>query len=193
MSFLELSSDIGLIATILLTLNILLGMMLGTAYKRHPYWKKLPANFKRIRIAGLHNWIAYLALLLVLLHAAFLLFDASTKFKIKDILFPVNAPHQPLFVAVGTLAMYALLIVIITTQKAIKRGLSFRTWKNIHLISYGTAILFIVHGVMLDQHLKDRPIDFFDAEKVLSELCGIVLIAATVVRYRYHLKTKRAK
>ena len=193
MTFLELSSDIGLIATVLLTLNILLGMMLGTAYKKHPYWKKLPENIKRISVATLHNWVAYVALLLVLLHALFLLFDANTKFKLIDIVFPIHAPHQAAFVVIGTLAMYALFTVIITTQQAIRKQLSFRTWKNIHLISYSTAILFIVHGVVLDPQLKDRSVDFFDAEKILSELCGVVLIAATVVRYQYHVKVKNAK
>ena len=193
MSFLELSSDIGLIATVLLTLNILLGMMLGTAYKRHTYWKKLPAYIKRISVATLHNWVAYVALLLVLLHAVFLLFDADTKFRLIDIVFPIHAPHQALFVAVGTLAMYALFTVIITTQRAIRKQLSFRTWKNIHLISYGTAILFVVHGVVLDPQLKDRPVDFFDAEKVLSELCGVALIAATVLRYQYYVRVRKVK
>jgi DMSO/TMAO reductase YedYZ heme-binding membrane subunit len=62
----------------------------------------------------------------------------------------------------------------------------FRTWKNIHLISYGTALLFVVHGIVMDPDLKDRPVDWLDAEKLLSEICGIVLIAATFVRYRHY-------
>jgi DMSO/TMAO reductase YedYZ heme-binding membrane subunit len=64
--------------------------------------------------------------------------------------------------------------------------MGFRTWKNIHLISYGTALLFVVHGIVMDPDLKDRPVDWLDAEKLLSEICGIVLIAATIIRYRYY-------
>ena len=191
--FLQLSAYMGLVATGLLTLNILLGMMLGTAYKKHSYWTRLPNTIKKINVYNLHNWTAYIALLLVLLHPTLLLFDPATKFKFIDIIFPINAPHQKLFVAFGTLSMFAIITVLITTQKVVKKKMSFRTWKNIHLISYCTALLFIVHGIVLDPKLKVRPVNFFDTEKLVSELCAIILIIATVLRYKYHLKTKKAK
>lgn len=190
MNFLDLSSYAGLLATAVLTLNLLLGLLLGTAYKRHPLWKQLPLRIQQISVLDVHNWTAYVALLLVLLHPILLLFDPTTKFKMLDIIFPVQAPHQKLFVALGTLAMYAVFVVIITTQKVIKKKMNFRAWKNIHLISYGTAILFVIHGVALDPQLKDRPVDFFDGEKLISEFCALLLITATVVRYRYYLQTK---
>ena len=186
--FLELSNYIGLIATGVLTFNILLGMMLGTAYKKHNYWKRLPDRIKQISILDLHNWTAYVALLLVLLHPTLLLFDPATKFKFIDIIFPINAPHQKLFVAFGTLSMFAIITVVITTQKVVKKKMSFRTWKNIHLISYCTALLFVIHGIVMDPELKDRPLDIFDAEKILSELCLFILILATIFRIRYEIK-----
>ena len=191
--FLQVSAYIGLVATGLLTLNILLGMMLGTAYKKHSYWKPLPACIKQINVYNLHNWTAYIALLLVLLHPMLLLFDPATKFKFIDIIFPINAPHQKLFVAFGTLSMFAIITVLITTQQIVKKKMSSRTWKNIHLISYCTALLFIVHGIVLDPQLKDRPLDLLDAEKLVSELCLGVLVASSIIRYKYHLKTKKAK
>ena len=190
-SFLQLSSYIGLIATGVLTFNILLGMMLGTAYKKHNYWKRLPEGIKQINVYNLHNWTAYIALLLVLSHPILLLFDPATKFKFIDIIFPINAPHQKLFVALGTLSMFAIITVVITTQKVVKKKMSFRTWKNIHLISYGTAILFIIHGIVLDPQLKDRPLDLLDAEKLVSELCLIIVIAASIIRYKYPINTKK--
>ena len=189
--FLQLSAYTGLVATGLLTLNILLGMMLGTAYKKHNYWTRLPDRIKQINVYDLHNWTAYIALLLVLLHPTLLLFDPATKFKFIDIVFPINAPHQKLFVALGTLSMFAIITVLITTQKVVKKTMSFRTWKNIHLISYGTTLLFVIHGIVMDPELKDRPVDLFDAEKILSELCLVVLVAASIIRYKYHLKTKK--
>ena len=191
--FLQLSAYVGLVATGLLTFNILLGMMLGTAYKKHRYWLKLPNRIKQINVYNLHNWTAYIALLLVLLHPTLLLFDPATKFKLIDIIFPINAPHQKLFVALGTLSMFAIITVLITTQKVVKKKMSFRTWKNIHLISYGTALLFIVHGIVLDPQLKDRSLNLLDAEKLVSELCLVILVAASIIRYKYHLKTKKAK
>ena len=95
---------------------------------------------------GLHNWTAYLALLLVLLHPLLLVFDAGTKFTLLDILVPGHAPKQPVFVTLGIFALFALLVVIVTTQKIVKKKMGFRLWKNVHLISYEQpcCLLFMV-------------------------------------------------
>jgi sulfoxide reductase heme-binding subunit YedZ len=190
-SWLDISSTLGLIATAILTFNLLLGILLSTAYRRSPLWKRLPALLKKVSLDDLHNWTAYVALALALAHPLLLLPDAATKFRLVDIVFPVFAPHQAVWAVLGALALYALVTVILTTQKKMKRRLGFRAWKNIHLISYGTALLFIIHGVVMDPELKDRPVDWLDAEKVLSELCGLLLIAATIVRYRYYRRQQR--
>jgi len=53
------------------------------------------------------------------------------------------------------------------------------------MISYGTALLFIVHGPLMGPLLKDRPADWFDEEKFLCEICAFALLAATYMRYKY--------
>ncbi|HWZ14642.1 MAG TPA: ferric reductase-like transmembrane domain-containing protein [Mucilaginibacter sp.] len=188
LKLLDVSAVIGLCAMVTLTINVLLGLLLSTAYKASARWKKLPGAVKKIDILWLHNWTAYLALILVLLHPLLLVLDASTKFTFLDIFFPLHAPKQAFFVTFGVLAMYALITVIITTQKVVKKRMSFRLWKNIHLISYGTAMLFIVHGLMMDPELKDRPTDWLDGEKLLCGACLAVLIAATFLRLKYNFK-----
>ena len=191
-ALLELSNYAGLTASVVLTINFFLGMLLATAYRTNPYWKKLPAKLRRFDVNDVHNYTAYIAWALVGLHVVFLLVDKTSKFTFLDAIFPVNAPTQSLVVALGTLSLYALTIVIITTQKAIKRKISFRRWKNIHLISYGTAFLFVIHGVLMDQHLQNMQPDYFDGEKLLLELCGIALLTASVWRFKYHVKKARA-
>lgn len=188
-TFLDLSASMGLVASIVLTINFLIGMMISTAYKKNKYWKSLPQRIKQINVYNLHNWTAYFALLLVILHPLFLLFDKTTKFKLIDVIFPIYAPTQKVFVALGTLSMFALMIVVVSTQKIIRDKMSFRAWKNIHLISYSTAMLFVVHGIVMDPLLKNRPVDIFDAEKIVSELCLIILIVASYLRYKFHTKT----
>jgi sulfoxide reductase heme-binding subunit YedZ len=191
--WLDLSSTLGLIATGVLTFNLLLGILLSCAYKRSPYWKRLPGWLKKVSVDDLHNWTAYVALVLALGHPLLLLFAKASKFRLLDILYPVNAPHQAPWVILGALALYALIAVIVTTQKPVKNAMGFRAWKNIHLISYITALLFVIHGIVMDPELKDRPVDWLDAEKVLSEVCGLVLIAATILRYRYYIRRQRPK
>lgn len=192
-SFLDLSAGIGLCAAILLTLNILMGMLLGTAYKRSVYWQKLPPFLRKADLDRLHTWTGWLVLLLVSLHPIFLILHKESRFTLLDIFFPLHAPSQRLFVLFGTLSYYALLLVTLTSWNTLKKRMSFRFWKNIHLVSYGTALLFLVHGLIMDPELKDRPTDWLDAEKLLVECCLLVLLIAAYLRIRYHLKTKKEK
>ena len=187
-ALLELSNYAGLASAVVLTINFFLGMLLATAYRTNPYWKKLPVRLQQMDVNSIHNYTAYVAWMLVLLHVLFLVLDKTSKFTFIDVIFPLNAPSQNLVVALGTLSLYAITVVIITTQKIIKRKMPFRTWKNIHLISYGTAILFVFHGIFMDPHLKNSQPDFFDGEKLLLEFCGLLLIVASVKRYMFHLK-----
>jgi sulfoxide reductase heme-binding subunit YedZ len=191
-SYLDISGAMGLCATGALTLNMLMGMLLSTAYKRSPLWKKMPTYIQKLSMDDLHNWTAYIALLFVLLHPFFLLLDTTQTFTISDVLWPVNAPKQPWVVLLGTISLYALLLVIITTQKVIKRKMSFRFWKNLHLISYASCWLFLVHGVLMDPLLKDRPVDWLDAEKFFSEGCLLLVIVAVILRFRYHLQKNKS-
>lgn len=187
-SFLEASSVAGLFATALLTLNLLLGMLVSTDFKKSPYFQRLPEQLKAINLLELHNKTAYFALGMVVLHPVLLVLDKSSKFTLVDVLLPINAPFEKFYVAFGTISLYLLLLVVISSQKKVKRLMGFRTWKYLHFVSYLTAILFTIHGIMLDPELKNRPVDFLDAEKLLSELCLLVLIIATVLRFRYQLK-----
>ena len=190
-SWLDLSSTMGLIAMIALTLNMVLGILLSTGYKQKEYWKKLPIKLRQLNVLSVHNWAAYIALFLVSVHVLFLLLDKSSKFMFRDILYPINAPHQNIAVTLGVFSFYALVIVIITTQQQIKKRMSFRFWKNIHLISYLTTLLFIIHGILMDPLLKDRPVDWLDGEKLLVEACAILLVASTYLRIRYQLTEKK--
>lgn len=191
MNTLDISGTLGLIATIILTINILLGMLLSSVYKKSVHWKRVPTYLQRYNLTDVHNYTAYLALVLVCLHVVLIPIDVASSFNWLQILWPLYAKHQPYMAILGSLSLYALLIVLLTTQKVVKNKMSFRIWKNIHLMAYGAALLFIIHGIWMDPELKDRPTDFFDAEKLLSEICGIILIAASVLRFRYFMQKQR--
>jgi len=192
-ALLELSNYAGLASAVVLTINFFLGMLLATAYRTNLYWKKMPPKIQQMDINEIHNYTAYIAWGLIVLHVLFLLLDKASKFTFIDVIFPLKAPSQNLIVAFGTLSLYAFTVVIITTQKVIKRKMSFRAWKNIHLISYVTAILFVFHGIFMDPHLKNDQPDFFDGEKLLLEFCGLFLIVASAKRYMYYLKKNKTK
>ena len=41
-----------------------------------------------------------------------------------------------------------------------------------------------MHGVWADPLLKNRPVDWIDAEKVYVEGCALLVVIATVMRFR---------
>ncbi len=190
-SYLDISGSMGLVASGALTLNIILGMFLGTNFKNTDYWKKLPALVKRYPIITYHNFTAYTAICFVVLHLFFLFLYKESGFTLIHLLKPLEAPKQSNIVLLGVLSFYGFLIVLISSQKIIRKNIGFRTWKNIHLIAYSTALLFLIHGLLMDPLLKDRPTDWLDAEKFFSEALVIVFLVAVFIRTRYHFKLKK--
>ncbi len=190
-SWLNISSLLGLAATGVLTFNLLLGMLLGTQYQTNKTWKKLPELFRRINVRTLHNYTAYVALAIAFLHPAVLLLDKTLNISLTDLLLPVNYRHQPFYMTLGSISFYALLTIVVTSVGPLRKALSFNAWKNIHLASYVLALLFLVHGFFMDPALKDKVSDPFDAEKLLSELCFLILAVATFYRVRYQLEKNK--
>ena len=51
-------------------------------------------------------------------------------------------------------------------------------------MTYAAAAAFFTHGVLTDPLLKNRPVDWFDAEKVFVEACLLIVAASTIWRIR---------
>src|ERR1700761_5778426 len=106
----DLSSTIGLIAMVLFTLNILMGLLVSVNYNPQTWWphRKLPFPFWK-----LHNWNGYLAICVAMLHPAILLFAGpNERFTIGDILYPIHSPHQTFYNGLGAITFYLLLFVV---------------------------------------------------------------------------------
>ena len=184
--FVDLSSTVGLIATGILTVNLLLGVLLSTKYKTTLLYRRMPPLLRRVNVFTLHNYAAYTGLALAVLHPSLLLFARTERFRIQDILIPVlGAPHQRYLYSLGALSFYGLLTGVLTSTVGVRKWFSNRTWKRIHFVAYAAAPLFLIHGLLVDPKLTDKPVDLIDAEKVLSE-AGLVLFAVAVwFRLRY--------
>jgi predicted ferric reductase len=185
MTAVDLSSYAGLTAMLLLTLNVLLGLILSTRYNLPVRWWP----YGRRRIFDVHNWTAYIALGLVFLHPVLLLFSATAKFHILDTLFPLNSPGQRLYNCFGAVTFYLILFVVLTSY--LRKRMTFRLWKALHYVAYAAGATLFFHGIMIDPNLKKEPPDFLDGEKVLIEICFLLVLAASVLRLRYGLKSSR--
>jgi predicted ferric reductase len=185
-SALDISSTVGLIAMVMLTLNILMGLLVSVNYNPKTWWphRKLPMPFWK-----LHNWNGYLAMCVAVLHPTILLFSSTAKFRILDVLLPIHSPGQTFYNNLGALTFYSFLFVITTSY--FRPQLRYRPWKKLHYVAYGAAALMYVHGTLIDPNLKNLPADFLDGEKVLVEVCFLTVTAASIWRWRYGTEKQR--
>jgi sulfoxide reductase heme-binding subunit YedZ len=187
MTAVDVSGTLALIAVGLLTLNVLLGLLLSVGYNPKRQWPR-----RALKLFTLHNWTAWVALGMVLLHAGALLFSSDPVFRLYDVLLPIESPVQPFSNNLGALGFYLLLIVILTSWKPVRTALGRHLWKPIHFTTYAAAFVFFTHGIIADPQLKNRPVDLIDAEKVYVELCAIAVLVATWFRIRYRRSVTRA-
>jgi DMSO/TMAO reductase YedYZ heme-binding membrane subunit len=128
-----------------------------------------------------------------MLHPIPLLFAKKVHFGVLDVLYPVHSPQQPLVNTLGAIALYLLVLTVVTSHFRARVGR--QRWKALHYLTYLVAALFVVHGAVTDQHLNDSPLDLLDAEKVGIMACGVAIATAAVARFRWtrrHPKYKPA-
>src|ERR1700680_1485605 len=125
MSAIDLSSYFGLAALTLLTFNILIGLVMSVKYNPVRSWPH-----RRINTFKIHNWTAYIALTVAVLHLLLILFSSTAKFTLIDIIYPVNAPKQPWINVLGALSLYTLAFVVVTSY--FRGELGRKKWKALH-------------------------------------------------------------
>jgi predicted ferric reductase len=181
MTAIDLSSFAGLTAMVLLTLNVVLGILVSRNYNPVKRWPH-----RKIPLFRIHNWIAYTGLAVVVLHPLLLLFAAKPRFGLGDILLPVSSPGQTFYNNLGALTLYSVLLVVVTSYFRPKLG--SRPWKKIHYTAYFAAAVLFTHGLLIDPEIKNRPPDLLDGEKVLVETCFLAVCAAGLWRLRQKRK-----
>jgi predicted ferric reductase len=170
MSVLNLSADLGLAAVLLITCNICIGLLIAMRYSPRRRWPR-----KRVDIFLLHRWTAYAAVAVLLIHPAVLLLLQSPKFRVIDLLLPVNSPSQPVQNTIGAGELYLLMIVLLTSMARLSIGRPL--WKRLHYLNYPAAAAWFIHSLLTDAELKNRPTDWLDAEKMFIEICFVLILA----------------
>ena len=173
----DLISYVGLAACGTMGLGILLGLLLSVKYDPVVSWphRKLP-------IFRIHNSLSYATVLLIITHPLLLL-TAGKGFGLTEILLPFLGPYQPFENTLGALALYATLVVFVTSF--FRKRLKFRRWKAIHYTNYLTAITFLFHSMLTNPSLNDKPINFTDGGKVFVLVCVVIVTLAIIARAFY--------
>ena len=177
MTLLDLCSYLGLGAAGAAGANLLLGLLISMRYSPVRNWPH-----RRVNLFALHQWTAYLTILLTLSHPIVLLFVKEPKFRVFDLLLPIQSPLQPWINVAGAAAMYLLLIVLITSLLRTRIGRPL--WRSLHYLVFPAAVLMFLHSILTYPDLTDGHPDLLDGGKVFLEILALVCLLAIALRIR---------
>ena len=183
LTILDLSAYVGLAAVGAITLNMLLGLLMAFRYSPHRSWPHHRFNYFRI-----HNWTGYIALAVAILHPAILLFNKDPRFRLRELVYPIHSPSQPLDNTIGAIALYLLAFVVVTSYLRIRLGRHL--WKSFHFAIYFAAAALFWHSLFTDPALKNAPVDWSDGGKLFVEFCLLLITAISL--FRLHHARKKA-
>ncbi len=177
MTLLDLCSYLGLGAVGAVTANLLLGMMIALRYTPIRHWPH-----RHINVFALHQWTAYIAIVLTLTHPAVLLFLQTPRFGWGDVLFPIHSYLQPKINVTGAAALYLLVLVLVSSFLRTRIGRP--VWRNLHYLVFPAALLLFFHSIFTDPNLKDGHPDLLDGGKIFVEIASLLSVVATAIRIR---------
>lgn len=186
MTVLDFSAYIGLTAVGFATANILIGLMIFGRYSPVRYWPH-----RRFDIFSLHRWTGYATLGFTLAHPLPLLLNGKPHFRVLDIAFPVWSPLQPLWNTIGAIALYLLVIIVVTSLYRVELGRHL--WKLFHYLTYIAAAGLFIHSILTDPNLSGGPVDYLDGGKVFVEICCVIIISGSIWRVRHSQKKRAAE
>jgi Ferric reductase like transmembrane component len=132
-----LTRGFGLIALVLLTLTMVMGLLQVVRYAR--------PGLPRFVIAGLHRNVSLLAMVLLAVHILTAVLDSYAPIHIVDVFVPFVSAYRPLWLGLGALSLD--LLVAVTVTSLVRERLGHRAWRIVHWTAYACWPLAVVHGL----------------------------------------------
>jgi len=127
----------GLVALVLLTASMALGLLSSVRYQR-PAWP-------RFVTAGLHQNSSLLALAFTGVHVVTTLSDGYAPVRVQDAVIPFISAYRPLWLGLGAVAFDLMLALTVTSL--LRTRLSYRSWRLVHWGSYLAWPVAVLHGL----------------------------------------------
>ncbi len=127
-----------------------------------------------------HGVVASAGLALLVVHLAGLLVDKFMPFGLLDLVIPMRATYRTLAVSFGVFAMYAMVLILVTSW--IRKRLGTKLWRAIHLLAIPTFTLALAHGVFAGTD-SSRPWMF--AIYVVTGLLTLFLVIVRGLTFGY--------
>jgi sulfoxide reductase heme-binding subunit YedZ len=137
MAFWYATRALGVVALVLLTATVILGIA-GTARFAAP-------GLPRVVTAGLHRNISLLVLALVALHVLTTIADGYAPIGFAAAVIPFDSAYRPLWLGLGAVAFDMLLAVAVTSL--LRDRLSYRGWRCVHWLAYACWPVALWHSL----------------------------------------------
>jgi sulfoxide reductase heme-binding subunit YedZ len=156
----------GVVALLLLTGVMVLGMLVNRQ-------GRLP-GLPRFAVTGLHRNLSLLAVVFVAIHVLTAVADGYVNIPLTASVLPFTSPYERLRLALGAVSLDLMVAVIATSL--LRRNLSRRAWRVVHLLSYLSWPVAWVHSFFAGDDLQHG------ALFVLALLCAIAVGVALIWR-----------
>ena len=125
----------GIVALLLISLSVLMGLAMATKILRRPGLKRGAAR--------MHELVALIALVAIGLHGASLLGDHWLKPGVRGIALPFAMSYRPQFTGVGIIAGY--LALLLGPSFYLRRRIGARRWRKLHRMTALAWLLSVLH------------------------------------------------
>lgn len=156
----------GVVALLLLTGVMVLGMLVN----RQGRLPGLPS----FAVTGLHRNLSLLAVVFVVIHVVTAVADGYVDIPIFSAVVPFTSPYERLWLGVGAVSFDLAISVIVTSL--LRRHLSRRAWRVVHLLSYLCWPIAWVHSFFASGDLQHGVL------LILAILCAIAVGVALIWR-----------
>jgi sulfoxide reductase heme-binding subunit YedZ len=152
----------GVVALLLLTAVMVLGLLV-TRQGRLP-------GLPKFAVTGLHRNLSLLAVVFVAIHVLTAVADGYVNIPLASAVVPFTSPYERLWLALGAVSLDLMVAVIVTSL--LRRHLSRRAWRVVHLLSYLSWPVAWAHSFFASDDLRAGVL------LVLALLCAIAVVVA---------------
>ncbi len=156
----------GVVALLLLTAVMLLGVLV-TRQGRLP-------GLPRFAVSGLHRNLSLLATAFVALHVLTAVLDGYVDIPLTSAVIPLTSPYERIWLSLGAISLDLTVALIVTSL--LRRHLSRRAWRAVHLLAYLSWPVAWLHSFFSSGDLQHGVL------LVLAILCLIAVAGAVIWR-----------
>jgi sulfoxide reductase heme-binding subunit YedZ len=132
-----LTRGFGLVALILLTVSVVLGITKAVRYVR--------PGLPRFVVSGLHRNASLLAVVVLAVHVATAVMDSYAPIRVVDLFIPFVSRYRPIWTGLGALALDLLAALVVTSL--LRERLGYRAWRAVHWAAYACWPVAVIHGL----------------------------------------------